>query len=130
MAASESPSSQVKGIVRVFVCPQRVEMTATEACPPLYPSLERLLTPDSVARVTGLPVDRAHISRTEIAGGLSGARIERLIVEPATEGGGVAAAPQVASSAYILKHLDPATNWLMRASGDRDCREIQLTQSR
>lgn len=101
----------------------------TQPHPPLHPTLERLLAPDIFAQVTGTAWDGAHLRREAIDGGLSGAHIERLMVDPAADERGIVAAGSARSTAYILKHLDPATNWLMRASGDQACREIQFTQS-
>jgi hypothetical protein len=104
-------------------------LIVTATYPPLYPSLARLLAPAAFARVTGRALGHAHLTREAIAGGLSGARIERLRVVPATEERVSATAPAAPGSAYILKNLDPTANWLMRASDDSACRELQLTQS-
>jgi hypothetical protein len=100
-----------------------------ETHPPRYTSLVRLLAPEAFARATGLALDGASIVREAMGGGSSGASIERLIVDGAADERSGARAPRVGRSAWVLKHVDPATNWLMRASGDRRGREIRFTQS-
>ncbi len=59
--------------------------------------------------------------REPMASGYSGATIERVAL---LDDQGSNSVPT-----FILKHLDPSTNLLMRATGDTLCRELQFTQS-
>jgi hypothetical protein len=43
--------------------------------------------------------------------GLSGATLERLVID---------------GQPFVLKHFDPATDWLLRATGDAGCRAVAL----
>lgn len=90
------------------------------ASPPLYSSIDALLVPETLEAVAGIPTSYFVARRAALSAGYSGASIERLTLR--TMDGG-------ATRTLILKHLDPQTNWLMHASGDRFCREARLTQS-
>jgi len=59
--------------------------------------------------------------REPMASGYSGATIERVALFDDQGSNSV--------STFVLKHLDPSTNLLMRATGDTLCRELQFTQS-
>ena len=83
-----------------------------------HPSLYRSI-PELFATSPFLASD-TDVAASELAGGLSGARLERLLVT-GTDG----SQPQ----SYVLKQLDATTNWLMRAADDTACREVLLTQS-
>lgn len=92
-----------------------------DSYPPLFTSLEELLDPARLAAWLGFAPGTWQAIRQPLTGGLSGATLERITL---TNGDVYRNTP-----ALILKRIDPATNWLMRASGDTYCREIRFTQS-
>ncbi|GEM_PF-587399 len=63
------------------------------------------------------------VQREPLAGGVSGAHLERALVEIEA---GPAARPLRGMVPLIFKRLKPDESWLMRASGDTRCREVQL----
>lgn len=82
----------------------------------LFQRLKRL-SPSSTLHVV-------RVQREPFQGGVSGAHLERIQVQveihPAQR------SPDTMSLSLIFKHLLPAESWLMRASGDALCREVQL----
>jgi hypothetical protein len=86
--------------------------------PPQFAAIEALLAPEVVRELLGLPAGTWRVQRTAIEGGLSGARLERITIQNGDR-----------SANAVLKQIDPQTNWLMRAAGDRMGREIAFTQS-
>jgi hypothetical protein len=86
--------------------------------PPIFSSVAALLAPETMCGLLGLPEGAWRVQRAPIEGGLSGARLERITVQNGDR-----------SANAVLKQIDPQTNWLMRASGDRMGREIAFTQS-
>ena len=70
------------------------------------------------AEIFGLADPYTQVEAVTLDSGLSGATIERVTLGTGTT-----------TTTRIIKWLDPATNWLMRASDDTQCREVQLTQS-
>lgn len=86
--------------------------------PPSFASIETLLAPETVRELLALPEGDWRVQRAPIEGGLSGARLERITIQNGDR-----------SANAVLKQIDPQTNWLMRASGDRMGREIAFTQS-
>ncbi len=89
------------------------------AFPPIFASPDELLATETLCALLDLPVEIPwQILRTPIAGGLSGAHLERVTL---TDGDRLVSA--------ILKRIDPRTSWLMRASGDTLGREVHFTQS-
>ncbi len=97
---------------------ERIELPVR---PPLFKTLADLIAPETIAALLHIPVKPWATHREPIASGYSGATIERVAL---LDDQGSNCAPT-----FILKHLDPSTNWLMRATGDALCRELQFTQS-
>jgi hypothetical protein len=64
-----------------------------------------------------------RVRREPLAGGVSGAHLERVLVEVEI---GPGAKPYREIVPLIFKRLKPDESWLMRASGDTRCREVQL----
>lgn len=78
------------------------------------------------ASVLPAPLRQARVvqvQREPLKGGVSGAHLERLRLEIVLEG---SAGPQRAALSLIFKHMKPDESWLMRASGDVRCREVQI----
>ncbi|HEU5369064.1 MAG TPA: phosphotransferase [Ktedonobacterales bacterium] len=67
----------------------------------------------------------ASVQRTPLKGGVSGAHLERLLVQVEIEG---PAGRRREIVSLIFKRMRPDESWLMRASGDARCREVQLWQ--
>jgi hypothetical protein len=88
------------------------------AHPPTFPTIADLTAPATVRDLLGLPDGPWQLLRAPMEGGLSGATLERLTLSDGDRYAGA-----------VLKRIDPRTNWLMRASGDADLRELRLTQS-
>ncbi len=95
--------------------------------PPLFASADVLLDATGIARYLRLSGNDFRLYRQLLPGGLSGATIERITVRALQ----VADTPtiQPSQATLILKSLDPAKNWIMRATDDTRCREILFTQS-
>ncbi len=89
--------------------------------PPLFRTLTDLTTPETIASLLHLPTKPWTIHCEPITGGYSGAIIERVTLHDVNK--------PTHTPAFILKHLNPSTNWLMSATGDTTCRELQFTQS-
>jgi hypothetical protein len=106
---------------------------------------EHLLQPDALeAALNSLPTHWPHsllggeasaslirarrarvglVRREPLKGGVSGAHLERVLVELAADG---QAATRRAALSLIFKRMRPDESWLMRSSGDLCCREVQL----
>lgn len=95
--------------------------------PPLFASLDILLDPVGIARYLRLKGSDWRLYRQLIPGGTSGATIERVTVRA----GDLTAAPagQEGQASLILKQMEPARDWVMRATDDTRCREVLFTQS-
>ncbi len=94
------------------------------ATPPLFATFDEMTAPDTLAGLLDLPAGAWLARHDKLTGGLSGAAIERITL---TMRGGErdgSVAPTV-----ISKRLAYASNWLMRAASDTQCREVQFTQS-
>src|SRR5581483_9160584 len=89
--------------------------------PPLFKTLSDLIAPETIASLLHISVKPWTMRREPMASGYSGATIERVAL---LDDQGSNSVPT-----FILKHLDPSTNLLMRATGDTLCRELQFTQS-
>ncbi|HKD74461.1 MAG TPA: phosphotransferase, partial [Ktedonobacterales bacterium] len=84
-----------------------------------FSSPDEMLAPETLARFAGFAAKPPMIaSRETITGGFSGATIERIIVRDDTS-----------QQSFIVKRIDPDHDWLMLASGDTLCREVQFTRS-
>ncbi len=92
--------------------------------PPLFASNDVLLDAAGIARFLRLQGTDWRTYRQLLSGGLSGATIERISLRSMAADG----TPQNQTT-LILKSLDPAKNWIMRATDDTRCREILFTQS-
>ncbi len=82
------------------------------------------LPEDEASAVSGRAM-RAHVAqvrREPLAGGVSGAHLERLRLKLELEG----PARQQRQVSLIFKRMKPDESWLMRSSGDLRCREVQL----
>jgi Phosphotransferase enzyme family len=97
----------------------RRSVSMAQRRPPLVHTLEELIDPSHLVDILDLPSGNWHIGRERIEGGVSGAMIERLMIFDIPHH----------SKSVVIKQIDPETNWLMIAAGDRSCREIMLTQS-
>src|SRR5579884_1121718 len=87
--------------------------------PPLhFSSLDAMLEPEALAQIAGLAGNSPTLSRGAVAGGLSGASMERIAVRV-----------QDSEQRFVIKQVDPARDWLMIASGDTLCREVQFARS-
>lgn len=86
--------------------------------PPLFPSIEALLAPETLRALLGLPDGPWQVRQSAMSDGLSGATLTRVAL---SDGDRYASA--------VLKQIDPQTSWLMRAAGDSEGREIAFTQS-
>ncbi len=64
-----------------------------------------------------------QVQRAPMQGGVSGAHLERVLVEIVFEQGGVSRSE---TRSLVLKRIRPDESWLMRSSGDLSCREVQL----
>jgi len=84
----------------------------------MFASLDELCAPQTLRALLDLPEGPWTVFIAEMEGGLSGATLQRISL---SNGDLFANA--------ILKHIDPRTNWLMRAAGDTQGREIAFTQS-
>ncbi len=82
----------------------------------LYPSIDAMLTPETLSKLTGQPVTSVHCRPLQTNYAKSGSRL--LIVET-DEGQG----PR-----YVVKRISLAWDWLMRATDDRQCRSVTLWQ--
>jgi hypothetical protein len=65
----------------------------------------------------------ASVQREPLRSGVSGARLERLLLEVEIVG---SAGHRRERVPLIFKHMRPNESWLMRSSGDGRCREVQL----
>lgn len=65
-----------------------------------------------------------QVQREPFEGGVSGAHLERVRVQ--VETGKRRQPSEIVTLSLILKRMLPAGSWLMRASGDTLCREVQL----
>ncbi len=79
--------------------------------------------PSRAAPGAGLRLRVLSVRREPLAGGVSGAHLERVLVEVEIGPGGQ---PHREIVPLIFKRLKPDESWLMRASGDTRCREVQL----
>ncbi|HEY7125340.1 MAG TPA: phosphotransferase [Ktedonobacterales bacterium] len=75
------------------------------------------LDPSSDLRVT-------QVQHEPLQGGVSGAHLEQVRVQ--YEASSARHPPAVMAFSLILKRVPPRASWLMRASGDTLCREVQL----
>ncbi len=69
---------------------------------------------------------RAHVARVQrepLKGGVSGAQLERLLVEVELEG---PTERRKEALSLIFKRMRPDESWLMRSSSDLFCREVQV----
>ena len=64
-----------------------------------------------------------QVRREPMRAGVSGAQLERLLLEIETDG---PAGCQRATLPLVFKHIRPDASWLMRSSSDLYCREVQL----
>jgi len=78
------------------------------------------------ARASGHDTARARVvavQREALKGGVSGAHLERLLVEVVNQ---PASGQRSVIVPLIFKRMRPEQSWLMRSSGDVSCREVQL----
>jgi hypothetical protein len=68
-----------------------------------------------------------QVQREPFEGGVSGARLERVQVQAEVRTGRQSS--EVVAFPLVFKRMAPAESWLMRASGDTRCREVQLWRS-
>lgn len=83
----------------------------------LFPTLDEMLAPESLSQLTGRPARRVHREPFHSVDGLSGGKMWRVLVD---EGDG---------ERYILKRISYADDWIMRVSGDHNCRAILSWQT-
>jgi hypothetical protein len=99
-------------------------------------ALESILIAASGCRPGFLRMDRGYsysrqvaqlhvvrVQRVPMQGGVSGAHLERGLIEVVVEQGGVSRRETLS---LVLKRMRPDESWLMRSSGDLSCREVQL----
>jgi len=89
--------------------------------PPLFRTLDDLIEPETLASLLHIPMKQWIMRREPITIGYSGATLERVTLSEAYK--------QTDTLTFVLKQIDLSTNWLMRATSDTTCRELQFTQS-
>ncbi len=84
---------------------------------PLFPSVEVLLSPETLSALAHQPVGEVLCQPLISDYAKSGSMLQII----RTNGG--------AGPRFVLKQINPSTDWLMRATDDRACRSIRLWQT-
>ncbi|HMQ31741.1 MAG TPA: phosphotransferase [Chloroflexaceae bacterium] len=82
----------------------------------LFPSVEAMLTPEALAALGGAPVAEARCTPLTPEFAKSGSRLVLVEADPPD------------GPRFVLKRVDPARDWLMRATDDGRCRSVALWQ--